>query len=252
MVATRPPPRSAFPFTAESMDTNRFRPLLSPTATKAVGVLVAVVLAIIGVLAVIVAASAFRTSGPVAWFSIAAAVGCGVVSCRVGSDRKGGALDVEAARSERQWFELAAGRSPWCGGRAARQPSSGRASGPTGAAEGGAEARRRGLVNIGNISASLLHRTDVNDYEPVPEGRFTGKIRRLNGRSGPHVDRRNLWRHGGGGEAALVWHEGPPWFVGGGRRTASEGLRLRHRVADLRQCVGLPDLFVQDPHEAGG
>ena len=61
-----------------------------------------------------------------------------------------------------------------------RRPAaaSGRASGRQ-RAGGGAEARRRGLVNIGNISASLLHRTDANDYEPVPEGRFTGKIRRL-------------------------------------------------------------------------
>ena len=132
----------------------------------------------------------------------------------------------------------ASGRSPWwwrpppvslqAGGRAADS-----------AAGGGAEARRRDLVNIGNISASLLHRTDVNDYEPVPEGRFTGKIRRLSGRSSSHVDRRNLWRHGRGGEAALVRDEGPQWLVGGGRRTSSEGLRLRHRVADLRQRVGL-------------
>ena len=56
---------------------------------------------------------------------------------------------------------------------------------PTAPAGGGAEARRRGLVNIGNISASLLHRTDVNEYEPVPEGRFTGKIPPPSGRSGP-------------------------------------------------------------------
>ena len=79
MAATRPPPRSAFPFTAESVDRRRSGSLLSPAATKAVGVLVAVVLAIVGVLAVIVAASAVRTTGPVAWFSIAATVGCGFV-----------------------------------------------------------------------------------------------------------------------------------------------------------------------------
>ena len=65
------------------------------------------------------------------------------------------------------------------GGEAAarKRPALGRAV--DSAAGGGAEARRQPLVVIANNSASILDRTDVNGYESVSEGRFTGEIRRV-------------------------------------------------------------------------